>query len=241
MQITLDQIHLFLENAMTINNSTPSFADLIKSRYSVRAFRPDPVPQAVLDEVFSLANATPSNCNTQPWMVHVASGAPLEVLRKEIPVAMMNGQITMDFPYDGKYHGVYRERQVGAAEAMFGVMGITREDKIKRNEAFMRNFIFFDAPHIAFLFIPQEHSLREAVDIGMYAQSLMLSLTAYGIGSCPQTSLGFHADLVRKTLGIEDNFKLLFGISFGYTDENAEVNRCRTERAVLAENTVFHG
>lgn len=226
---------------MSTKELAPVFAEIIKRRYSVRAFRPERVPQAVLDEVFTLANHTPSNCNTQPWLVHVASGEPLETLRKAIPEAMMNGVFTMDFPYDGKYHGVYKERQGGAADAMFKSMGIAREDKVKRNEAFMRNFIFFDAPHVAFLFIPQEYSLREAVDIGMYSQSLMLSLTAHGIGSCPQTSLGFHADLVRKTLGVDDSFKLLFGISFGYADETAPVNACRTSRAALPDNTFFHG
>lgn len=219
---------------------TNAFASIIKSRYSVRAFRPEPVPQAVLNAVFSLANASPSNCNTQPWMVHVASGAPLETLRSEIPVAMLSGNISMDFPYAGKYHGVYKERQGEAANDLFKVMSITREDKAKRNEAFMRNFTFFDAPHVAFLFIPQEYGLREAVDIGMYAQSLMLSLTAHGIGSCPQTSLGFHADLVRKTLGVDESFKLLFGISFGYIDETAAANQCRTTRAAVNENTFFH-
>ena len=218
-----------------------AFADVIRHRRSIRAFRPDPVPQAVLDEVFTLANCAPSNCNTQPWQVHVVSGEPLEQLRREIPQAMMNGQITMDFPYDGKYHGVYRERQVGAAEAMFNVMGIAREDKAQRNVAFMRNFTFFDAPHLAFLFIPQEFGLREAADIGMYAQSLMLALTAFGIGSCPQTALGFHAEIVRRTLGVDASQKLLFGISFGYADDSAPVNQCRTERAPLADTTVFHG
>ena len=221
--------------------ATKDFADVIKSRYSVRAFKPERVQQAVLEQVFSLANCAPSNCNTQPWLVHVASGEPLETLRAAIPHAMMSGDITMDFPYAGKYHGVYKERQGEAANALFKVMGITREDKVERNAAFMRNFTFFDAPHVAFLFIPQEYGLREATDIGMYAQSLMLSLTAYGIGSCPQTSLGFHADLVRKTLGVDENFKLLFGISFGYIDETAAANQCRTARAAVSENTFFHG
>lgn len=221
--------------------ATTDFADVIKSRYSVRAFKPERVPQAVLEQVFSLANCAPSNCNTQPWLVQVASGEPLEALRAAIPQAMMSGDITMDFPYAGKYHGVYKERQGEAANALFKVMGITREDKVERNAAFMRNFTFFDAPHVAFLFIPQEYGLREATDIGMYAQSLMLSLTAYGIGSCPQTSLGFHADLVRKTLGMDENFKLLFGISFGYIDETAAANKCRTARAAVNENTFFHG
>ncbi len=226
---------------MTAASLAPAFAGIIKSRYSVRAFRPERVPQALMDQVFTLANCTPSNCNTQPWMVHVASGEPLELLRREIPPAMMRGEITMDFPYSGKYHGVYKERQGEAANDLFKVMDITREDKVKRNEAFMRNFIFFDAPHVAFLFIPQEYGLREATDIGMYAQSLMLSLTAHGLGSCPQTSLGFHADLVRKTLGVDDSFKLLFGISFGYPDDTAAANQCRTARAALSDNTFFHG
>ena len=226
---------------MTAASLAPAFAGIIKSRYSVRAFRPERVPQALMDQVFTLANCTPSNCNTQPWMVHVASGEPLELLRREIPPAMMRGEITMDFPYAGKYHGVYKERQGEAANDLFKVMDITREDKVKRNEAFMRNFIFFDAPHVAFLFIPQEYGLREATDIGMYAQSLMLSLTAHGLGSCPQTSLGFHADLVRKTLGVDDSFKLLFGISFGYPDDSAATNQNRTARAALSDNTFFHG
>lgn len=230
---------------MTTHALTPQhakfFADIIRERRSIRAFLPEPLPRELIEQIFDLANAAPSNCNTQPWLVHVVSGAPLEKLRKEIPAAMMSGNITMDYPYDGKYSGVYRERQVGAAEAMFSVMDIKREDKIKRNEAFMRNFTFFDAPHVAFLFIPEHFGIREAADIGMYAQSLMLSLTAHSIGSVPMTALSFHADLVRKTLNIDSSQKLLFGISFGYTDRNAPVNQCRTVRAEVSENVVFHG
>ncbi len=221
--------------------TTANFADVIKNRYAVRAFRPDPVPQAVLNEVFALANCTPSNCNTQPWFVHVASGTSLATLRKTIPPLMQQVITSMDFPYDGQYHGVYKERQKEAARTLFEAMEIAREDKERRNDAFMRNFIFFDAPHVAFLFMPQEHGLREAMDVGMYAQSLMLSLTACGIGSCPQTSLGFHADTVREVLGIDASYKLLFGISFGYIDETAAANRCRTPRAAVSDNTHFHG
>ena len=82
--------------------------------------------------------------------------------------------------------------------------------------------------------------MREAADVGMYAQSLMLALTAHGIGCVPQTALSFHADLVRKALNIDASQKLLFSISFGYTDANAPVNQCRTARAKVQDNTRFY-
>lgn len=216
------------------------FEQAITSRYSVRAFKKEPVPQPLLEKVFKLANCAPSNCNTQPWVVHVASGEKLETLRKLIPEQMMSGVTSMDFPFDGKYEGIYRERQVASAEAMFSSINVTREDKAGRGVAFMRNFTFFDAPHVAFLFMDQQFGIREAADVGMYAQSLMLALTANGLGSCPQTSLGFHCDTVREVLGVGANYKLLFGLSLGYPDEAAPVNRCRTNRAAVSDNTFFH-
>lgn len=211
-----------------------AFADVVKARYSVRGFRPDPVPAAVLREVFALAARAPSNCNTQPWQVYVVSGAKLQKLRETLPAAMMSGDISMDFPYEGKYAGVYKERQYDAAAQLYSAMGIERDDKARRGAAFMRNFEFFGAPHAAFIFLPEPFGLREAADCGMYAQTLMLALTARGIGSCPQTALSFHADILRRELGIDASQKLLFGISFGYADPDEPANNCRIARDVDA-------
>ncbi len=218
-----------------------AFARIMTSRRSVRAFKKEPAAQTLLDQVFTLANHAPSNCNTQPWITHVASGASLERLREALPAALMAGQFSMDFPYEGKYANAYKERQKDAANQLYTAMGIAREDKDKRSDAFLRNFTFFDAPHAAFLFMEEGFGLREAADVGMYAQSLMLSLTAHGLASCPQTALGFHAEIVREVLGIEPHFKLLFGLSFGFEDTTASANQCRIARAALAETTTFHG
>jgi nitroreductase len=46
----------------------------IRSRRSVRAFRPDPVPKRLLMEIIETARAAPSNFNSQPWNVHVLVG-----------------------------------------------------------------------------------------------------------------------------------------------------------------------
>jgi nitroreductase len=157
-----------------------------------------------------------------------------------MPRRFMAGEMSLDFPYDGVYQGVYKERQYGSAQALYDAVNIERSDKVRRQEQFMRNFSFFDAPHAAFLFLPEPFGLREAADLGMYAQTLMLAMTAHGLGSCPQTALSFEANFIREALGIAPQCKLLFGISFGYPDPEAPVNRCATDRAALKDCVHFH-
>jgi nitroreductase len=56
--------------------------DHLKARRTVRSFRPDPVPQAVLDRVFEAAMWAPSHGNTQPWdLVVVGPEARAELLK----------------------------------------------------------------------------------------------------------------------------------------------------------------
>jgi|TARA_R110002072_G_scaffold297433_2_gene470261 nitroreductase len=223
-----------------MTDQAATFDAIVASRHSLRAFLPQPVDQGTLETIFSVAQHAPSNCNTQPWVVHVASGEKLESLRASMPERFTSGNFSMDFPYDGVYEGVYKERQYGAAQALYDSVNITRKDKARRNEQFMRNFTFFDAPHVAFLFLPEPFGLREAADLGMYAQTLMLTLTAHGLGSCPQTALSFQADYIREHLGVDANDKLVFGMSFGYPDLKAPANACVTDRAAVADAVAFH-
>ena len=216
------------------------FDEIVASRRSLRAFQPQPVDQATLERVFEVAKRAPSNCNTQPWIVHVASGNKLETLRQQMPERFMAGEFSMDFPYDGTYEGVYKERQHGAAQALYDAVGVARDDKAGRHQQFMRNFTFFDAPHVAFFFLPEPFGLREAADLGMYAQTVMLAMTAHGLGSCPQTALSFQADYVREQLAVDAHNKLLFGLSFGYPLPDAPANACLTARAGLADTVTFH-
>ena len=216
------------------------FEQIVNNRRSIRGFKPDPVDPEILNKIFQLAQRAPSNCNTQPWQIHVASGESLETLRKAMPANTMQAKFTLDFPYEPKYHGVYQDRQYDAANQMYGSLNIERADKAARNEVFMRNYTFFGAPHVAFLFLPEPFGLREAADVGLYAQTLMLALTAFGVGSIPQTSLSYHADLVREVLNINPSNKLIFGISFGYENTEDPINNTRMGRAELSETTVFH-
>lgn len=219
-----------------------STADAIRARRSVRGFLPRPVPATELHAIFELAQQSPSNCNTQPWFTHVASGEVTERLRQRMKAAALDPAASApDFPYDGRYEGAWRERQHDAAARLFGAMGIAREDRVGRAASFLRNFEFFGAPHVAFLFLPEPGGIREAADLGMYAQTLMLAMAAHGVASCPQTALSFFPAVVREELGVAPGLRLLMGLSFGYEDPSVAANACRTPRAALDQAVGFHG
>jgi nitroreductase len=216
------------------------FSRMVSSRRSVRAFLPDPVDQALIGKLFTLAASAPSNCNTQPWLSHVVSGSKRDLMRDALMKTVGVGENQLDFPYEGKYDGVYRQRQLEVGIMRYQAIGVTREDIAGKRQAFLRNLEFFGAPHVAFIFMPDWADIREAVDVGMYAQTLMLSMHAHGISSCPQTILGYNADVVRELLNIEPTQKLLFGISFGYKDKSSPENQVHPSRATLSESTFFY-
>lgn len=216
------------------------FAEIAQARRSVRGFLPTPVPKPALERIFAVAQSAPSNCNTQPWYACVVSGASRDRLARSIQAAASAGAFTLDYPFDsGLYRDRYKERQVDAAKRLFAAMGIERGDRTARDAARLRNYELFGAPHLALIFMAAFGGVREAADVGMFAQNLMLALTAHGIASCPQTALGFFAEPVRRELGVGEEWKLLFGISFGYEDEAVPANRTRVGRAPLAETTRF--
>lgn len=59
------------------------FRQLVAARYSVRTYRSDPVPEALLREVLEAARHAPSACNRQPFRVIVLTtrGRETDLLR----------------------------------------------------------------------------------------------------------------------------------------------------------------
>lgn len=213
----------------------------ILQRRSVRGFLPDEVPQQALEEIFEIAQRAPSNCNVQPWVPHVVSGRALTQLRAALVEAGKEAvPIKPDWPADARFDGVHRARQVDAAAQLYGAMGVARNDLVGRRAAYVRNLDFFGAPHAVFIFMPHPFDTREATDIGMYAQTLMLAMTARGIASCAQGALGLYPDIVRTTLGLPPTQRLLFGVSFGYEDKQDKANAARVGRAPTGEAVRFH-
>lgn len=215
--------------------------EAIACRRSVRGFLPREVPDADLKAIFELAAAAPSNCNIQPWICHVLSGEALRSLARTMLAAAEAGIAPdPDFTAERKHAGVYRERQVDAAVQLYNAMGIERHDRVRRDWAYRRNLEFFGAPHAVLVFMLGDFEEREAVDLGIYAQTLMLAMTGRGVASCAQGALGLYPTIVRNHLGLPVSHRLIFGISFGYEDPAQPANAARVGRAPLSQTVTFH-
>ncbi len=222
------------ENAAS--RASASLDEIILNRRSIRGFRPDPVPRETLLEVLELAQRTPSNCNVQPWRVFVATGARCNRLRERLTAAMRAQQESpMTLPID-TFRDEYRKRQIECAAEMYGKMGVARDDIQGRFEAHLRNFEFFDAPHVAFVCMDASFGMGVALDVGMYIEALMLLFWSRGIGTCPQAALRAYEDITREELGIPESLRILCGLSFGYEDPEVPANRTRQARQPLDQN-----
>lgn len=218
-----------------------SLEEAVLGRRSSRAFDRDrPVPMAVLREVFELARHAPSNCNAQPWRVYVVTGEAREALQLRLLEAERSGAAPDEDPTPA-FRGVYRELQVACAVNYFARLGIERHDHAARAEVNLRNFEFFDAPHVAILCMDASFGVGVALDLGAYLQTLLLGLTSRGIGSCAQASLRRHATLIKHELNIPEELRVLCGVSFGYELPDAPANRVRQTRASIDEHVAFVG
>ena len=60
-----------------------NFKELMKERHSARMFESKEIPKDVLKDIISTSLLTPSWTNSQPWKIYVASGKPLDEVKKE--------------------------------------------------------------------------------------------------------------------------------------------------------------
>ena len=220
-----------------------SLETAVRTRHSVRGFLPDRVPQETLDKVFDLARWAPSGTNIQPWQVYVASGEIRDNLRAQFMQRTQNNHPpSVDHKGTrGPLGEIWKTRRRECAAVLYDAMGVAWEDKPARAEVGFRNFELFDAPHVAFLCMDEVFGIGSAWDVGMYAQTLMLSMTAHGLASCAQGTMAHHPDLVREAFGLGSEVKVLFGLSFGFADPNMSVNNAHTARAELQETVTFKG
>ena len=68
-----------------------TFTDILRARSSCRAFRPDPVDDAIITRIVDAARHVPSWCNAQPWQLTITKGAATDRFRDALALEIAKG------------------------------------------------------------------------------------------------------------------------------------------------------
>jgi nitroreductase len=211
--------------------------ETIKARHSSRKFLPRPVPKDLLYECLELAQRAPSNSNIQPWRMFFATGPDRDRLKEALlAVAREQAPNVPSLPE----HFAHFRKELGAQ--VYGVgMGIASDDKEGRRAAVLRNWEFFGAPVVGIVCIDKELGPADVLGVGMYLQTLVLALTARGLGACVQVALAGYPEVIYRELAVPPELSILCGMSVGYPDPDFRGNKLKIGRNPIEENVVILG
>ncbi len=215
------------------------FKELIRARNSIRGYLDKPVPRDVIESIIEVAKWAPSSMNTQPWHVHVVTGAPLDRIRKGNTDNMVAGvPPKRDFPMREAYEGVHRQRQINVAVQLFEAMGIARDDKPRRTDWVMRGFRQFDAP-VSLVLTYNKYLEPAAIshfDLGAFSHAIVLAAWEQGLGCVINGQGIMQSSVVREHARIPDDQNIMICIAMGYPDDSFIAN---TVKSVREDNAQF--
>ena len=220
------------------------FDDVLLGRRSVRGYKPDPVPKALIEEILTLAMRSPSSMNTQPWNFTVISGEPLDLIRAGNTERNVAGvPHSREFRIGEAFAGQHRDRQVGVAKQLFAAMGIEREDKEKRMDWVLRGFRQFDAP--VCVIITYDRVLADsddtAFDCGAVTTALVNAAWSRGLGAVINSQGIMQSPVVREHAHIAEDQVIMKAVALGWPDDSFPANAVVSERRSVAEATSFLG
>jgi nitroreductase len=220
------------------------FDDVLRGRRSIRGYKSDPVPKALIEEILELAMRAPSSMNTQPWNFTILSGAALDKIRAGNTERNLAGvPHSREFRIGKAFEGQHRDRQVGVAKQLFAAMGIAREDKEARQDWVLRGFRQFDAPVCVIITYDRElaDSDDTAFDCGAVTTGLVNAAWSRGLGAVINSQGIMQSPVVREHAGIADDQVIMKAVALGWPDEDFPANAVVSERKSVAEAATFIG
>lgn len=217
---------------------TEDFAALercLADRYSCRAFRSEPVPDSVIEQIVTAAGRTASWCNAQPWCATITRGTETERFRQALLAYQASANPAADLTWPKGYPGATGARRRTCGYQLYGALGITRDDYAARQDQHVENYRFFGAPHVAIISCEADLGAYGALDCGGFVTAFMLAATALGVGTIAQASVAAYPDMIRAHFDLPQTRMILCAVSFGYGDPDHPANSFRTDRAELRE------
>ena len=220
------------------------YDEVVLGRRSIRGYKPDPVPQALIKEVLALAMRSPSSMNTQPWNFTVVTGEVLDLIRKGNTERNLAGiPHSREFRIGSPFAGQHRDRQVGVAKQLFAAMDIAREDTEKRQDWVLRGFRQFDAP--VCIIITYDAVLADsddtAFDCGAVTTALVNAAWSKGLGAVINSQGIMQSPVVREHANIPDDQVIMKAVALGWPDESFPANAVVSKRKSVDEAATFLG
>ena len=220
------------------------YDDVILNRRSIRGYKPDPVPKALIREIIEIAMRAPSSMNTQPWNFHVVAGDVLDRIRAGNSENMLAGvPQSREFRIGEAFVGIHRERQIEVAKQLFSAMEIERDDAEKRQDWVMRGFRQFDAPvSIVITYDRALHGSDDApFDCGGVTNALVNAAWSRGLG-CVINSQGImQSPVVREHAHIPEDQVIMKCVAIGWPDERFPANAVVSLRKSVDDAATFLG
>lgn len=218
----------------------------ITSRRSIRAFLPTPVPAAEIEAILAVASRAPSGTNTQPWRVHVVTGASKARLSEAILAAHADPDVAATHSDEWDYYPrewvspyVERRRKVGLD--LYALLGIAKGDRGRMHAQHGRNYAFFDAPVGLIFTIDRVMRQGSFLDYGMFLQNVMVAARARGLDTCPQAAFMQYHRIIAEQLALSPQEQVVCGMSLGHVDPERRENALVTGREPVEAFTTFHG
>ena len=217
--------------------------EAIRSRRSIRSFKPDPVPRMVLEELLETCRWAPSSSNTQPWEFAILGGKIMEEVKTRLrekvkTLAKRNSDIPpADWPEP------YRQREIELNHSIDVHQfppGMENADE-KRIEYWRKMGRFHDAPNGIVLYTERALCPRAIFSLGIMTQTICLAALTYGLGTCIMGRGVYWPDMLRELLGIPESKLIAMGVAIGYPDPEALVNSYPRHRVPLDAFTHWHG
>ena len=228
-------------SGLAVDDAAAAFDAVALGRRTVRAFHPTPVPKEVLENILSIAARAPSTFNTQPWRVHVLYGHARQSLVKAILDAHAANTEPAFTPFPTPPPADCAARQAEFGRHYYGSLAIDPGDTAARGRQTARNYGFFEAPVGLMFSIDAALSRHSWVDMGLFLQTLMLAAHSRGLATCPQVAFVRYERVISQHLAFEPGEALVCGMSLGYPDWDAGVNRVTMPRATARSFTSWHG
>lgn len=213
-------------------------SEAVNSRQSIRAFTDQEVSDELIQRLLEKSARAASGGNLQPWKIFV--------INNETMINFLKFQEDWTDPetpaydiYPENLSEPYKTSRYEVGAEMYSILDIDRDDKEGRFKQMLENFKFFGAPSAFFCFVDRQMGRPQWSDLGMFLQNFMLLAKEVGLDTCPQEAWAIKQESVTAFVKAPDELMLFCGMAIGYRDDEAKINRLRTERRPFEDWATF--